>query len=204
MKGLLLKDYFTLLKQLRFYLIFLLIFTIIPNMNLSSIAIVYAAMLPITVIAYDERSKWDQLAAMMPYSKRELVFSKYLLGYIGVALFSIITLVLQVAVGLIEKNGFSTEQGMTIFVTAAAALVLLAINLPFMFWLGVERGRVVFMIIIGVTVFLGMMSADSAKNLLANQTITESQLIVLSGAVTIFANVVSVFISSKIYRNKKI
>jgi len=204
MKGLLLKDYFTLLKQLRFYLIFLLIFTIIPNMNLSSIAIVYAAMLPITVIAYDERSKWDQLAAMMPYSKRELVFSKYLLGYIGVALFSIITLVLQVAVGLIGKNGFSTEQGMTIFVTAAAALVLLAINLPFMFWLGVERGRVVFMIIIGVTVFLGMMSADSAKNLLANQTITESQLIVLSGAVTIFANVVSVFISSKIYRNKKI
>jgi len=204
MKGLLLKDYFTLLKQLRFYLIFLLIFTIIPNMNLSSIAIVYAAMLPITVIAYDERSKWDQLAAMIPYSKRELVFSKYLLGYIGVALFSIITLVLQVAVGLIGKNGFSTEQGMTIFVTAAAALVLLAINLPFMFWLGVERGRVVFMIIIGVTVFLGMMSADSAKNLLANQTITESQLIVLSGAVTIFANVVSVFISSKIYRNKKI
>lgn len=204
MKGLLLKDYFTLLKQLRFYLIFLLIFTIIPNMNLSSIAIVYAAMLPITVIAYDERSKWDQLAAMMPYSKRELVFSKYLLGYIGVALFSIITLVLQVAVGLIGKNGFSTEQGMAILVTAAAGLILLAINLPFMFWLGVERGRVVFMIIIGVTVFLGMMSADSAKNLLANQTITESQLIVLSGAVTIFANVVSVFISSKIYRNKKI
>lgn len=204
MKGLLLKDYYTLLKQLRFYLIFLLIFTIIPNMNLSSIAIVYAAMLPITVIAYDERSKWDQLAAMMPYSKRELVFSKYLLGYIGVALFSIITLVLQVAVGLIGENAFSTEQGMAILVTAAAGLILLAINLPFMFWLGVERGRVVFMIIIGVTVFLGMMSADSAKNLLANQTITESQLIVLSGAVTILANVVSVFISSKIYRNKKI
>lgn len=204
MKGLLLKDYFTLLKQLRFYLIFLLIFTIIPNMNLSSIAIVYAAMLPITVIAYDERSKWDQLAAMMPYSKRELVFSKYLLGYIGVAIFSVITLVLQVAVGLIGKSGFSAEQAMTILVTAAAALILLAINLPFMFWLGVERGRVVFMIIIGVTVFLGMMSADSAKNLIANQTITASQLIVLSGAVTIIANFVSILISGKIYRKKKI
>ncbi len=204
MKGLLLKDYFTLLKQLRFYLIFLLIFTIIPNMNLSSIAIVYAAMLPITVIAYDERSKWDQLAAMMPYSKRELVFSKYLLGYIGVAIFSVITLVLQVTVGLIGKSGFSAEQAMTILVTAAAALILLAINLPFMFWLGVERGRVVFMIIIGVTVFLGMMSADSAKNLIANQTITASQLIVLSGAVTIIANFVSILISGKIYRKKKI
>ena len=90
MKGLLLKDYYTLLKQVRFYLIFLLIFTIIPNMNLSSIAIVYAAMLPITVIAFDERSKWDQLAAMMPYTERELVFSKYVLGYIAVAVFGVV------------------------------------------------------------------------------------------------------------------
>ena len=204
MKGLLLKDWYTLIKQMKIMLVLMLVVACVPGYSMAAFAVVYAAMLPVTALAYDERSKWDQLAAMMPYSKRELVFSKYLLGYIGVALFSIITLVLQVAVGLIGKNGFSTEQGMTIFVTAAAALVLLAINLPFMFWLGVERGRVVFMIIIGVTVFLGMMSADSAKNLLANQTITESQLIVLSGSVTIFANVVSVFISSKIYRNKKI
>ncbi|MEA4913230.1 MAG: ABC-2 transporter permease [Christensenella sp.] len=204
MKGLLLKDYFTLLKQLRFYLVFLLIFTIIPNMNLSSIAIVYAAMLPITVIAYDERSKWDQLAAMMPYTKRDLVFSKYLLGYIGVAIFSFITLALQAGIGLIGKSGFTTEQALTILITAAAGLILLAINLPFMFWLGVERGRVVFMVLIGVTVFLGMMSAESAKELLAKETISTAQLLLLCGAATIATNVVSIYLSSKIYRKKKI
>ena len=203
MKGLLLKDYYTLLKQLRFYLIFLLIFTIIPNMDLSSIAIVYAAMLPITVIAFDERSKWDQLAAMMPYTERELVLSKYVLGYIGVAVFGVIAFALQAGIALIGGHSFTMEQGMTLLVTAAAAVILLAINLPFMFWLGVERGRIVFMILIGVTVFFGMMSAESAKELLANSTITALQLLLLCGAAAIVANAISIFASFKIYQKKK-
>ena len=203
MKGLLPKDYYTLLKQLRFYLIFLLIFTIIPNMDLSSIAIVYAAMLPITVIAFDERSKWDQLAAMMPYTERELVLSKYVLGYIGVAVFGVIAFALQAGIALIGGHSFTMEQGMTLLVTAAAALILLAINLPFMFWLGVERGRIVFMILIGVTVFFGMMSAESAKELLANSTITALQLLLLCGAAAIVVNGISIFASFKIYQKKK-
>ena len=203
MKGLLLKDYYTLLKQLRFYLIFLLIFTIIPNMDLSSIAIVYAAMLPITVIAFDERSKWDQLAAMMPYTERELVLSKYVLGYIGVAVFGVIAFALQAGIALIGGHSFTMEQGMTLLVTAAAAVILLAINLPFMFWLGVERGRIVFMILIGVTVFFGMMSAESAKELLANSTITALQLLLLCGAAAIVVNGISIFASFKIYQKKK-
>ncbi len=204
MKGLLLKDYYTLLKQVRFYLIFLLIFTIIPNMNLSSIAIVYAAMLPITVIAFDERSKWDQLAAMMPYTERELVLSKYVLGYIAVAVFGVVAFALQSGIALIGHHAFTMEQGMALLVTAAAAMILLAINLPFMLWLGVERGRIVFMILIGVTVFLGMMSADSAKQLLANNTMTALQLLLLCGAAAIVTNAISIFASFKIYQKKKV
>ena len=46
---------------------------------------VYAALLPVTALAWDEQSKWDGLAKMMPYSKFELVFSKYTVGYISVA-----------------------------------------------------------------------------------------------------------------------
>ena len=203
MKGLLLKDYYTLLKQVRFYLIFLLIFTIIPNMNLSSIAIVYAAMLPITVIAFDERSKWDQLAAMMPYTERELVLSKYVLGYIAVAVFGVVAFALQSGIALIGHHEFTMEQGMALLVTAAAAMILLAINLPFMFWLGVERGRIVFMILIGVTVFLGMMSADSAKELIANNTMTAAQLLLLCGAAAIVTNAISIFASFRIYQKKK-
>ena len=39
-------------------------------------------MLPYTAMAYDERSKWNQLAAMMPYSDRDIVLSKYVFGWL--------------------------------------------------------------------------------------------------------------------------
>ena len=203
MKGLLLKDYYTLLKQLRYYLIFIVIFALIPSMNFSNIAMVYAAMLPITVIAYDERSKWDQLAIMMPYSKRELVFSKYLIGYIGVALCMALSFGLQAIISAFGGAPLAQEAVLSIIITAFVALLLMAINLPFMFWLGVERGRIVFMILIGVTVFFGMMSAESAKELLANSTITALQLLLLCGAAAIVANAISIFASFKIYQKKK-
>ena len=204
MKGLMLKDYYTLLKQLKLYLVFIVILSVIPNTNLSSIAIVYAAMLPITVIAYDERSKWNQLAVMMPYSKRELVFSKFLIGYIGVAVCMLLSLGLQAAVGAFGGQPFTMETVLAIVFTSFAGLILLALNLSFMFWLGVERGRVVFMVLIAVTVFLGMMSADSAKRLLDVSTITPAQLIGIGGIVAVAANVVAVAVSLKLYQKKMV
>lgn len=144
MKGLLLKDYYTLLKQLRYYLIFIVIFALIPSMNLSNIAMVYAAMLPITVIAYDERSKWDQLAIMMPATAtRELVFSKYLIGYIGVALCIALSFGLQAPSPAFGGAPLAQEAVLSIIITAFVALLLMAINLPFAFRL-MERGRIDF------------------------------------------------------------
>ncbi|HML68644.1 MAG TPA: ABC-2 transporter permease [Clostridia bacterium] len=204
MKGLMLKDYYTLLKQLKLYLVFIVILSVIPNTNLSSIAIVYAAMLPITVIAYDERSKWDQLAAMMPYSKRELVFSKFLIGYVGVAVCMLLSLGLQAIVGALGGQPFTTETVLAIILTSFAGLILLALNLPFMFWLGVERGRVVFMVLIAVTVFLGMMSAESAKKVLELSTITPEMLIGIGALAAVAVNVVAITVSFKLYQKKMV
>ncbi len=204
MKGLMLKDYYTLLKQLKLYLVFIVILSVIPNTNLSSIAIVYAAMLPITVIAYDERSKWDQLAVMMPYSKRELVFSKFLIGYVGVAVCMLLSLGLQAAVGAFGGQPFTEETVLAIILTSFAGLILLALNLPFMFWLGVERGRVVFMVLIAVTVFLGMMSAESAKKVLELSTITPEMLIGIGALAAIAVNVVAITVSFKLYQKKMV
>ena len=202
MRGLLLKDFFTLLKQLKLYLLFIVILSVIPSTNFSSIAIVYAAMLPITVIAYDERSKWDQLAVMMPYSKRELVFSKFLIGYIDVAVCLLLSLGLQAAISAFGGQAFTTETVLAIVLTSFAGLILMALNLPFMFWLGVERGRVVFMILIAVTVFFGMMSVESATKLLDHSTITPAMLIGIGALAAVAANVIALTVSLKVYQKK--
>jgi ABC-type transport system involved in multi-copper enzyme maturation permease subunit len=202
MKGLLLKDFYTLLKQLKLYLVFIVILSVIPSMNMTSIGIVYAAMLPITVIAFDERSKWDQLAVMMPYTRNELVLSKFLIGYIAVAVTCLISLGIQVIIGAVNGQALTMEQMLTVVLTAFAGVILLAINLPFMFWLGVERGRIVFLVLIAATVFLGMMSVDSIKAMMDYSTITSATLLLGGAAAVIVSNVVAVAISNRVYQRK--
>ena len=85
MKALLLKDWYVLRKQVWSYLLIVLVWGLIPSLTLNLLAVVYGAMIPYTAMAYDERSKWDQMAAMMPYSIRDIVLSKYLLGWGGVS-----------------------------------------------------------------------------------------------------------------------
>ncbi len=201
MKGLLLKDFYTLLKQLKFYLIIIVILSVIPSMNMTSMGIVYAAMLPIAVIAFDERSKWDHLAVMMPYTRNELVLSKFLIAYIAVAVTCLISLGIQLIIGAVTGLALTMEQMLTVVLTAFACLILLAIYLPFVFWLGVERGRIVFLVLMA-TAFIGLMSLDSIKAMMDYSTITSATLLLGGAAAVIVTNVVAVAISNRVYQRK--
>ena len=201
MKGLLLKDFYTLLKQLKFYLIIIVILSVIPSMNMTSMGIVYAAMLPIAVIAFDERSKWDHLAVMMPYTRNELVLSKFLIAYIAVAVTCLISLGIQLIIGAVTGLALTMEQMLTVVLTAFACLILLAIYLPFVFWLGVERGRIVFLVLMAMA-FIGLMSLDSIKAMMDYSTITSATLLLGGAAAVIVTNVVAVAISNRVYQRK--
>lgn len=83
MKALLLKDFYVLWKQMRIFLLLIVVFSALPGGYSAIFAVTYAALLPYSCVAYDERSKWDQLAAMLPYTVRDLVLSRYVLGWIA-------------------------------------------------------------------------------------------------------------------------
>lgn len=145
MKALLLKDYCVLWKQLRFFLLFILIFSALPGGFNGVFAVTYAALLPYSCIAYDERSKWDQLAAMMPYTARDLVLSRYVLGWIAAAGACALSLVLQGVFSTLLDTGFYP---ITLVLAFFACLTTLAITLPLIFRFGVERGRLLMFLII--------------------------------------------------------
>ena len=145
MKALLLKDYCVLWKQLRFFLLFILIFSALPGGFNGVFAVTYAALLPYSCIAYDERSKWDQLAAMMPYTARDLVLSRYVLGWIAAAGACALSLVLQGVFSTLLDTGFYP---VTLVLAFFACLTTLAITLPLIFRFGVERGRLLMFLII--------------------------------------------------------
>ena len=145
MRALLMKDCFVLWKQLRLYVVLMLIFTVFNGAFGNVFIVIWAAMLPYTAMAYDERSKWDQLAAMMPYSNRDLVLSRYILGWIAGAGACLLSLLLQEGFALILHQAVYPD---TLIASFFVCLSTLAITLPLIFRFGVERGRLIMFLII--------------------------------------------------------
>lgn len=83
MIGLIKKDLYVAERSGRMLLVLALVFSVVPGMGSfgSTYALMLALMMPLTSIAYDERSKWDRYAAMLPYTPGQIVWSKYLLSY---------------------------------------------------------------------------------------------------------------------------
>lgn len=148
MSALLLKDYYVIFRQMKVFLLLILVFSCIPGTFYSTFAVVYAAMLPYTALAYDERSKWDQLAAMMPYSDRDIVLSKYVFGWIGVAIAAAATFVIQSVLAFVWLSDVTGPSVPVILLSVCVAVCILDITLPLMFRFGVEKGRLVMFLVI--------------------------------------------------------
>lgn len=201
MKGLLLKDRKTLLKQMKVMLAIMALFACVPGTYMSAFALFYAAMMPITALAYDERAKWDELAAMMPYTAKAIVGSKYALG---------LTLVLPVLALsvlsrlIVHSTPIVSEDTMALLITACLSLILMAINLPFMFRFGVEKGRLIYILLTCAFVVAGVSFADKLTDMIngiGTAMVTIVPLLLL--AVTAIALFVSCCISVHVYRAKR-
>lgn len=151
MKALMLKDTYVLWKQARFFLVLILVFALLPSSFNSTFAVVYAAMLPYTAMAYDERSRWDQLAMMMPYADRDIVLSKYVLGWLLSLGAAALTLLCQTVLFTIRRSTFPAPSAAVAALAFCASVCILAISLPLMFRFGVERGRMVMFLVIFLT-----------------------------------------------------
>lgn len=147
MSALILKDYFVIFRQMRIFLLLVLVFSCIPGAFYSTFAVVYASMLPYTALAYDERSHWDQMAAMMPYSDRDVVLGKYAFGWIGVAIAAAATFVLQTVLAAVW-SGAEGPSAPVILLSVCVAVCILDITLPMMFRFGVEKARLAMLLII--------------------------------------------------------
>ena len=201
MNGLLLKDWKTLLKQMKVMLTIMALFACVPGTYMSAFALFYAAMMPITALAYDERAKWDELAAMMPYTAKAIVGSKYALGLTLMAPVLALSVLFRL---IVHSTPIVSEDTMALLITACLSLILMAINLPFMFRFGVEKGRLIYILLTCVFIVAGATYADKLTNTIngiGTAMVTIVPLLLL--AVTAIALFVSCCISVHVYRAKR-
>ena len=156
MKALVQKDIYVIWKQMRIFVLVLVLLSMVNSAFNTMFLVVWCSMLPYTAMAYDERSHWNQLAAMMPYSKRDIVLSKYVLGWLCIAAAGVLCLALQAVSGIFSGNAPSV---LTLLASLCLGIICLDITLPAVLRFGVERGRMLFMVLIfGVAVSVGALA----------------------------------------------
>ena len=77
MKGLLLKDYYMLLKYCRPYALIVLIFGVCSladggNLFMLAYPAVLCGINSVSLLAYDEKSRWQQYCETMPYTRKQV------------------------------------------------------------------------------------------------------------------------------------
>jgi len=155
MIGLLRKDLYVAGRSVRMLLILALAFSMVPNMEAfgSTYAIMVALTVPLNAIAYDEKSRWDRFAAMLPCRTEHLVLTKYLLAYCFTVLAEAV-LLLGAAVRNVITPGSTSwrELGELSVMLLTAALFMTALALPALYRFGSEKGRLVMILLLGCCV----------------------------------------------------
>lgn len=151
MKGLLLKDWYLLRKVFLLYGLCCLAFQAMPGSG-GFLTVLYAAMLPMSAFAYDDRSRWGELAAMLPYSVREIVLSRYVIGWAGILLFNLWGAAGQALFRtMLPDDGGSLFRGASGFLTMLGfSALFLALTFPIHFRFDAEKSRVVRWVMIAV------------------------------------------------------
>ena len=155
MKGLLLKDWYMMKKYCRYYLFVGIGFIILSLISSGNMFFVFypcllCGMIPVTLLGYDERSRWTEYVGTLPYTKTQIVSAKYMIG-----LFTQITMLLVVCITQGAKMGIEGTFVLKEFLVLMMLLLMMSsvassLTLPFVFKYGVEKGRSAYYVMIGV------------------------------------------------------
>ena len=166
MKGLLLKDFYMMIKYCRTYLLIGIVFIAVSfagmdsqNMFFVFYPCLLCGMIPVNLLAYDERSRWLEYSGTLPYTKAQLVSAKYLLGIL-------VQGAMLLAVGIAQAvrmnlAGTFSPGDFALFMALIFAMdtVTSSISLPFMFRWGGEKGRIAYYAMIGFVCAAGYLGS---------------------------------------------
>lgn len=154
MKGLLYKDLFAVVKHYKSYFFFILVFLAASwynpeNLFYSVYPCILVGSIIVSLISMDEGSKWNMTCGFLPFTQEQLVGVKYLVGLVLAGSFFLITVGAQAVRMLVQEVLVWEELGMMAVMMISCGLMMPGLMLPFIFKYGVEKGRLVYLIVLG-------------------------------------------------------
>lgn len=208
MKGLLLKDWYMMKKYCRSYLVIAALFIAVSLVNADNMFFLFypcmfCGMIPDNLLAYDERSRWTQYSATLPYTRAQLVSAKYIIGLLTQVSVLVLAGISQ-GVKMAVSGAFVLSDFMVLMLLLlTVSTVTSSISLPFFFKLGVEKGRTAYYAMIGFVCGASVL-ASSLLNAQPETEIQPNLLLVVLALVGLGVYALSWYLSVVFYRKREL
>ena len=216
MKGLLIKDFRIFMQHNKTLLIMVFIggFLLITGGDLGFVVAyltMMAAFLVLGTISYDEADSGYSFLFTLTFTRNEYVLEKYVFSTAAsVIVWALLNLLFAAASG----SGYEAEDMLEAVSILAAIMLMQAVMLPLQLKYGAEKARVVFFLVIGIIVVIGVLLGqfggllpdfsqeyESLNAFYSSLAVTG--IIGMQVAVSVAVILISLGISCKIMENKQ-
>lgn len=208
MKGLLLKDWYMMKKYCRSYIFITTAFIALALFSSDNMFFIFypcllCGMIPVNLLGYDERSRWMQYSGTLPYTKTQIVSAKYLIGLLAQAALLIVTGVSQGIKMAAAGNFVFGEFVVLMLLMLIVATLTSSISLPFIFKLGVEKGRTAYYVMIGFVCGASVLASSYFRGQFVAE-IKPNLILVILAVVGIGTYILSWYMSIVFYKKREI
>ncbi|EGT4179839.1 TPA: ABC-2 transporter permease, partial [Clostridioides difficile] len=207
MKGLILKDLLNLKGNIKFILLFIIMFGFMSSLgdgnvnNFIGVIIVLCTTMIVSTFSYDDLNKWDSYVLTMPINRNDIVLSKYLtmliFSFIGV----LVSLIVSVTIGYFKNTLILNETLLINALILSISVCFGSLILPLIYKFGTERARLLMILCFLVPTLALLVFKSILENISSpiSIEIILNTLVYSLPFVAILLFVISYFISSKIY-----
>lgn len=160
-------------------------------------------MIPVNLLGYDERSRWMQYSGTLPYTKTQIVSAKYLIGLLAQVTMLIVTGIAQGIKMTVAGSFVFGEFVVLMLLMLIVATLTSSIPLPFIFKLGVEKGRTAYYIMIGFVCGASILASSYFRGQLVAKIQPNAFLAVLA-TVCIGVYILSWYLSIIFFKKREI
>ncbi|VHR81794.1 membrane protein [Clostridioides difficile] len=212
MKGLILKDLLNLKGNVKFILLFIIMFGFMSSLgdgnvnNFIGVIIVLCTTMIVSTFSYDDLNKWDSYVLTMPINRNDIVLSKYLtmliFSFIGV----LVSLIVSVTIGYFKNTLILNETLLINALILSISVCFGSLILPLIYKFGIERARLLMILCFLVPTLALLVFKSILENISSpiSIEIILNTLVYSLPFVAILLFVISYFISSKIYSKKEV
>lgn len=172
MKGLILKDFYTLISYCKINLIvspFLILAGVVDDTEFTLLwGLMILNLLPITLLAYNEKEKWYEYCDTLPVTRADMVSSIYIISgciWAASAVICIIAVIARALIGGVAVDYKVIMDGLDLAKSTSVTTGFTAICLPVLYKFGVEKGRIISILAVGALFGLLALKSGNTINL---------------------------------------